>query len=255
MVRGMRSILLGIVALIALTAIAEAKQVRYVGLHPVAKVEGGGICYIEGPHVHVYAADKIQYRDHDGYNHFVGDPVAYGYDGPRYTYKGHHPIQVGAVVGDGQADVEFCYLDGPHYHYFQPAVEADFKLAGDAYFYVGAPPAAYVEARPAFVSINTVYRPLVYPRPVVTVAAPVGWIGASVEVGAPAVVVAAPAPRARVVGRAGVGVSVGAEVHIPMPSVRVDIGIGGPVVHERVIVRDHHHHHGKHKHRRGRGHW
>ena len=248
----MRSILLGIAFLIATTAIAEAKQVKYVGIHPVSKSEGGGMCYIEAPHVHVYGADKIQYRDHYGANHFVGDPVAYGYDGPRHAYKGNHPIHVHAVVGDDHEDVEYCYLDGPHYHYFQPAVEADFKVVGDAYFYVGTPPAAYIEARPAMVSINTVYRPLVYARPVVTVDAPVGWIGARAEFVGPGVVVAA--PHAHVVAPSA-GVHVEAGVHIPMPSVQIGIGIGGPVVRERVYVRDRHHHHGKHKFKRGRGHW
>ena len=71
-------------ALFAAPAIAGGgRQVRFVGIHPIPKPEGGGICYIEGPHVHIYDADKIQYRDHRGANYFVGDPVAYGYDGKR----------------------------------------------------------------------------------------------------------------------------------------------------------------------------
>ncbi|HEU0033223.1 MAG TPA: hypothetical protein VFQ53_21470 [Kofleriaceae bacterium] len=197
-------------------------------MHPIAKSQGGGMCYIEGPHVHVYAADKVQYRDHDGSAYFVGDPVAYGYEGPRYQYKGHHPIHVEAVVG-GSPDVEYCYLDGPHYHYFVPPEGPEFKVVGDTYFYVTAePPAAYVEARPAYIGINAMYRPLVYARPVVTVEAPVGWIGAGVVVGGPGVVVA---PPAAVVTTPGV--RVGAEVAIPVPSVHVDVGIGGGV-----IVRD-----------------
>src|SRR6266436_6318484 len=86
----------------ALPAVAgSTKQVRYVGIHPLPRSEGGGICYIEGPHVHMFDADKVQYRDHRGANYFVGDPVAYGYDGTRYAYKGHHPIHVSAVVGYG----------------------------------------------------------------------------------------------------------------------------------------------------------
>lgn len=39
-----------------------------------------------------------------------------------------------------------------------------------------------VAARPAMLKINALYRPLVYTRPVITVAAPSGWIGARVEV-------------------------------------------------------------------------
>jgi len=81
------------------------KQVRFAGVHPIPKSEGGGICYIEGPHVHIYAADKLEYREHGPDHVFVGDPVAYGFDGPRFAYNGPHPIHVDDVVG-GPPDVE-----------------------------------------------------------------------------------------------------------------------------------------------------
>ncbi|MGN6109166.1 MAG: hypothetical protein ACTHU0_28935 [Kofleriaceae bacterium] len=231
----MRSIAIGVL-LLAFAATASAadrkKQHRYIGIHPVAKAAGGGICYIEGPHVHVYPSDKLQYRDHHGHAYFVGDPVAYGYDGPKHVYKGHHPIQVDAVVELDQAepDVEFCYLDGPHYHAFAPPPGPEFAMSGDAYFYVAAPPKPYIEARPAMVQINAVYKPLVYARPVVEVAAPTGWIGARAEFVAPVVV----APRA----------TIDARIHVPVPQVRFEVGIGVP----GVIVHEHHHHgHKKHK--------
>lgn len=238
-------------AALAAPAIARGKQVHYVGIHPIAKSEGGGLCYIEGPHVHLYDADKIQYRDHRGANYFVGDPVAYGYDGKRYTYKGHHPIHVNAVVGDDEPDDEYCYINGPHYHYFAPPEGAEFRVAGDAYFYVGEPPRAYADARPAMMKINTVYQPMVYERPVVTVDAPVGWIGARAEFVAPAAAVVVDAPRAGVVVAPpaavvvppAVGVTV--EAHVPAPSLHIGVGVGigtpGVVVHERapvVIVRE-----------------
>ena len=38
------------------TAHADPKQHRYVGIHPVPRAEGGGVCHIHAPHVHVYAA-------------------------------------------------------------------------------------------------------------------------------------------------------------------------------------------------------
>jgi hypothetical protein len=204
-----------------------SRQVRYVGIHPIPKSEGGGICYIEGPHVHIYAADKLQYRDHDGAKYFVGDPVAYGWDGPRYAYKGPHPIHVEAVVG-GDPDVEYCYIEGPHFHYFVPVDDPDFKVVGDTYFYVGTPPRAFVDARPAMVKINAVYTPLVYARPVVTVEAPIGWIGARAEFVGPAIV--APVVVAP-------GVAIGAEVHIPIPSIHIGIGMPGVVVEERVKIK------------------
>jgi len=124
MMASMRTLLLGLATLVIATAAADAgknRQTKYIGIHPVPKAQGGGFCYIEGPHVHVFGADKLQYRDHRGNNHFVGDPVAYGYDGPKYAYKGNHPIQVNAVVGSPEVDTEFCYLDGAHYHYFAPS--------------------------------------------------------------------------------------------------------------------------------------
>jgi hypothetical protein len=218
-------------ALLAVPAAAGLQQVRYVGIHPLPKSEGGGICYIEGPHVHVFDADKIQYRDHHGANYFVGDPVAYGYDGQRYAYKGHHPIHVAAVVGDDDPGDVYCYINGPHYHYFAPPEGPEFKLVGGAYFYVGNPPHAYVEARPAMMRINTVYQPLVYTRPVITVDAPVGWIGARAEFVTPGVVVTAP-------GAAIVAPGISVEAHVPMPSLHVGIGIGAPavIVHDRPVI-------------------
>jgi hypothetical protein len=226
------------VMLFALPASAgNGRQVRYVGIHPVPKSEGGGICYIEGPHVHIYDADKLQYRDHRGANYFVGDPVAYGYDGKRYAYKGHHPIHVNVVVGDDAPDDAYCYINGPHYHYFAPPEGPEFQVAGDAYFYVGEPPRVYVDARPAMMRINAVYEPIAYERPVVTVDAPVGWIGARAELVGPGAAIAVEPPRGGVVVRPPrAGVSVNA--YIPTPSLHIDIGIGAPavIVHERPAV-------------------
>lgn len=208
---------------------APARQVHYAGIHPVPTAEGGGICHIVGPHVHVYPADKLQYREHDGDYVFVGDPVAYGWDGPHYAYKGHHPIDVQVVVGDDEPDIEWCYLDGPHYHAFAPAEGPEFVLSGGAYFYVGKPPKAYLDARPAMVKINAVYRPLVYTRPVVTVAAPAGWIGASVEIVSTRPKVVTPV---RAIG----------------PTIWVDLGVVAPAV----IIHDHRHRHRHHKHKKYR---
>jgi len=238
-----------LVGLAAPAIAGGGKQVRYVGIHPLPKVEGGGICYIEGPHVHLFDADKIQYRDHRGSNYFVGDPVAYGYDGKRYAYKGHHPIHVNVVVGDDHEDSEYCYLNGPHYHYFAPPEGPEFRVVGDAYFYVGEPPRVYVDARPAMMKINAVYQPITYERPMVTVDAPVGWIGARAEFVGPGAEVVVDGPRGGVVvaPRGGVVVApragISVDAYIPAPSLHVDVGIGVPgvIVHERpsrVIVRE-----------------
>src|SRR4051794_16431556 len=158
-------------AVLAIGTIARAdhkfgRQVRYAGVHPVPKSEGGGMCHIEGPHVHIFAANKLEYRVHDDDYVFVGDPVAYGWDGPKYAYKGNHPVHVEAVVG-GPPEVEYCYINGPHYHYFE-AEDPDVKLVGGAYFWVDTtPPPVYVEARPQYVAINATYEPIRYTRPVI----------------------------------------------------------------------------------------
>ena len=232
------TILIALLGLSA-TAVGDSKrQVRYVGIHPVAKGEGGGICYIEGPHVHVYEADKLQYRDHHGAHFFVGDPVAYGYEGPKKAYKGHHPIHVHAVVNTPEPDVEYCYLDGPHYHSFAPPDGPEFKLQGDAYFYVAEPPPVYVEARPTYGGINAIYTPIVYARPTIVVDAPVGWIHArpGFVIGAPAVVVATPgvavAAPGVVVRGPKVKVKAGIDVRVvvpPPPSVHIGVGVGSGV--------------------------
>lgn len=230
------------------------KQVRFAGFHPVAKVEGGGMCHIEFPHVHTYPANKLEYRVVADNHVFVGDPVAYGWDGPKHAYKGHHPVQVNVIANIGDPYTHYCYLDGPHYHTFEPTILPEYEVVGDAYFYVGTPSPVYLEARPAYVGINAVYRPIVYTRPVVEVEAPSAWImvrpGFVVE--APVVEVDAHPGRHRghhkgevgVVG--GVGVAAGISVNIPVPTVSVGVQVGGP----GVIVHDHRHRRGKFKHKK-----
>ena len=227
------------------------KQVRYAGIHPVPKGDGGGMCRIEAPHVHVYPANKLEYRVHADNHVFVGDPVAYGWDGPKYAYKGHHPVQVNVVAGVGDPYTHYCYLDGAHYHYWEPPEGPEFKIVGDAYFYVAEPPPLYVEARPAYIGINAHYRPIVYTRPVIEVEPPAGWIhvrpGFVIE---PAAVVIDGPPRGRPARghvHGGVGVSAGVSVHIPVPTVSVGVSVGGPV-----IVKERHrpHKHKKMKHKK-----
>lgn len=218
----------------------KGKQVRFVGGHPIPKGEGGGFCHIEAPHVHVYVPTdvKLQYRVVDDDYFFIGDPVAYGWEGDKYAYVGHHPVAVDAVIGEAGEHVEYCYLDGPHYHAYAPAASLEFELKADAYWYVGEPATAYVEARPVYDPIDVVYEPIVYVRPAVELeVAPVGWIGVAVV--APVVVAPVEVVRPKKV-RARVGVEVIA------PSLVIELGVHAD-----------HHHHGKHKHgkKHGRGHW
>ncbi len=223
------------------------KRHHYVGVHPIAAKSGGGFCYIEGPHVHVYAPEHkaTLYRDYDGASFFIGDPVAYGYDGPKHAYYGHHPVSVGVVAGAhyDPDDVEYCYLDGPHYHGWEPASELKFEVKGGAYWYVDAYPAEYRREKPTRARINEVYAGFTYEHPVVIVSPPAAYVGPIVGVEA---TVAAPVVRA----------DVHADVVVPAPVVEVDLGFPWVVVdghhhhhHRDVVVVDDHHHHSKFKHK------
>jgi len=200
-------------AVLAAAAPAEAKNSKYKSRHPFR----GGFCSIDVPHVHAYAPTEPRaYRVVDGEYYFVGDPVAYGYDGPRYAYYGSHPVvEVGVSFG---APV-YCYLNGPHYHWYTPPIEARFETRAGVYWYVGAFEPVYYEEQPRYVVINDVYRPMQYERPVAVVEdAPPGW--RAVPPGQRRAVVAAPQPQVHV----GVGIHFGS----PPPV----------VVRERVYVAE-----------------
>jgi hypothetical protein len=271
----MKRILLPLVIALAAVQATDAhadhkRQVRYVGIHPIPKEYGGGTCYIEVPHVHVYMVPdaKVHYRDHRGALYFVGDPVAYGYDGPKYAYNGPHPIQVDAVVGDDDPDEEYCYITGPHYHSYEPPpmIATDFKLEGGAYWWIGTPPRAFLDARPTYARVNAYYQPIRYERPTVVVdTPPPGWVGASIDIVPPvaAVEVATPgvvvesAPPPVIVGG---GVGFEAHVGVALPSVDLHVGAPGAVIvgappprRDVIIVHDDdrrgwgHHDNGRHR--------
>ena len=226
---------------------AEANVVRYLSKHPLPRKVGRGFCYIDVPHFHDYPpSDPRLYRQVDGQNYFVGDPAPFDYDGQRYAYYGAHPV-VDASVQLGAPT--YCYLRGPHYHWYAPPPQAQFEMKGGAYWYVGSYDPVYYSERPRYVVVNDAYAPIVYTRPVVdvTIAPPAfrgeivaggpGWRGQAV-VGAPAV---------------SAGVYVAAP---PPPTVQIGVGLnlgGPPMVVERreVYVRerhDHGNHNGWYKH-------
>jgi len=173
----------------------------------------------------------------------VGDPSPFDYQGPRYAYYGAHPVAE-ANIQFGQP--VYCYLKGPHYHWYQPPPQASFELKGGAYWFTGNYEPVYYEQRPRYAVVNEAYAPIVYTRPVVdvTVAPPVfradivaggpGWRGAAV-VGTPVVsagVYVAPPPPPVV--QVGVGVNLGGPP--------VVVGGGAPVYYERD-----HHDNGRHR--------
>jgi hypothetical protein len=197
--------------------------VRYLSQHPLPRKMGGGFCYIDVAHVHDFGpSDPRMYRQVDGQYYFVGDPSPFEYQGPRYAYYGAHPV-VEARVAFGQP--VYCYLQGPHYHWYQPPPQASFELRGGAYWFTGTYEPVYYDQRPRYVVVNEAYAPIVYDRPIVDVAiAPAGFHGELVGGG--------PGWRARAV--------VGGPVAPPPPPVQVQVGVGinlggppPPVVIER----------------------
>lgn len=230
------------------SASAHAAQVKFAGEHPIPDAVEGDFCLIAVPHVHIYEPEhpKVLYRVHNDQYHFVGDPVAYGYDGPKHSYYGHHPVHVEPAVYvdvDVEPVTEFCYLDGPHFHHYAPPPDITFELKGGAYWYIGKYPKDYHRHKKEYVQINVIYKPIVYVRPVVVVAPPAGYLGpvinVDVDVDGPDVVVERPHVRS--------GIDV--DVHIPVPTIEVGIGVGV------VGGGHHHHHHGKHKKHKKHGKW
>ena len=125
--------------------VAHAEVVQYMSRHPIPKRIGHGFCDIDVPHFHDYPpSDPRLYRQVDGQYYFVGDPTPFGYDGPRYSFYGPHPIADASVQLGGPS---YCYLQGPHSHWYAPPPQAHFEMKGGAYWYTGAfEPAFY--ARP-----------------------------------------------------------------------------------------------------------
>lgn len=246
-----------------LHAKGKKRQHKYVGQHPISSKADDGFCYLEVPHVHatpVPSKHKALYRDHGGQSQFIADPQPYGYDGDTHSYYGHHPVAVEVVVGarpryESGQQLEYCYLNGPHYHGFAPQPGLSFEVKGGAQWYIGEFPEAYVDARPRYLKANRVYARVEVERPVVEFdAPPVGYMGPVLDVHV--------GGHGHGRGHANTYAEVGLGVHVEVPTVQIGLGLPGIVVHEH---HDSHRKHKKHKkHRkvkhkgfrghRGRGH-
>jgi hypothetical protein len=212
--------------LLTLAGRAEAKHVRYLGPHPIQNKRGGGYCYIDAPHIHAYGPDRPNLYQQVGDQYmFTGDPTPFGYDGERHTFYGHHPI-VTAELPNGPP--VYCLLDGPHFHAYAAPETPEYKVKGDVAFYVGPP----IAVKPSHVKlVNAEYRPYVDLRPTVTVEPPPEFHAEVVLPGPPQVVVG-PAPRVNVeVGAPGVFVAPPAPPSVtvvaPAPP-HVVVGVPGP---------------------------
>ena len=243
--------LFALIAVAAVASRAEARHVRFLGPHPIAAKFGGGYCYIEAPHMHVYGPDRPNLYQQVGDEYvFAGDPTPFGYEGERHPFYGHHP-----VIVDGSPEPVYCLIDGPHFHAYAAPSTPDYRVKDGVAFYVSPIPQVYV--KPARVRVvNAEYRPYVSFRPTVEVAPPPEWhgevwVGApGVEVHAPGVVVGGPSVEVR-----APGVFVPPPPHVVVGGPRVVVGapppvvVGAPgvVVEERRGGHWEHHDNGRHE--------
>lgn len=128
----------GAVALPSGEARADEVAFYYYGQHPLPDAYGGGWCYDDSDHVHVFAPDYVDLYvyEHDHYV-FVGDPVFFGYTGDVYWYYGPHPVYTpwGVVIS---------YVDGPvRRWYVPPPTYAGWYYDAGYYYYRGTWPAYY----------------------------------------------------------------------------------------------------------------
>jgi hypothetical protein len=264
-----RTMILSLLVLATLAARAEAKHVRFLGPHPIAARYGGGYCYIEAPHMHVYAPDRPGLYQQVGDEYvFTGDPTPFGYEGERHPFYGHHPVIVA-----GAAEPVYCLIDGPHYHSYVPPETPDYRIKDGVAFYVAPIPQVYIKPHRVRM-VNAEYRPYVSFRPTIEVAPPPEyhgevWVaGPSVEVQAPGIFVAPPPPHVAIeVSAPGIVVAPPAPrvvvaapqpVFLAPPAPRVVVGAPAPVFVGGVRVeheREGHWGHRDEDHEGDEGHW
>jgi len=177
---------------------ADGPMARYQGMHPLSPHQGA-FCYIDAAHMHrVPPPDlRVYLVAKDGTNLFIGDPVALGYDGPKFGYFGPHPLAVPATLG---LPPTFCYITGPHYHAApQPPSAALVEKAGVTWYLGPLPP----PADPGRVWINEVHPIAGYAAPKVDIGmAPPGYHAFTV---APPSAAPAPTPAATGKAKAALG--------------------------------------------------
>lgn len=177
----MRFCVLGIVTALIMLAYApraSAARVWYSGPHPIDKKLLKGMCYIPGSHVHTYTPVKpLLFVKAGRHHHFIGDPVQYEIEAPKHAYYGHHPL---FWIGKGKRGKSYCYITGPHHHWFKPPKRMKFKRKGNVHWYVGGHPGWYVKTHPRAMALRTHYHGIGIPLPEVSVAAPVGFVGVMV---------------------------------------------------------------------------
>jgi len=134
-------------------AAAPRAEVYYYGNHFIPESDGGGWCYIDGPHTHAYYPQHDDWYDYDqGY---------YWYRGPfMFAFLGGHPLPGGG----------WCFINGVHQHDYPPPRGTDWRWSRGSYVYEGQyrpfrPPPASYWPRPAPRTNWLDRRPTVRPSP------------------------------------------------------------------------------------------
>ncbi len=143
-----------VIACTLLARAAHAKDTEYISRHPLS---ARTFCNTNSPHVHAFEPHDLRlYRKIEGQYYFVGDPVPFGFTGPKVVYVGQHPIS------DLLADISvplFCYLKGRHSHWYEPVAALWFERREGAFVFVGAYDPIFYGHRPEYLAINDAYAP------------------------------------------------------------------------------------------------
>jgi hypothetical protein len=129
-------------------------EVAYYGQHFIPESEGGGWCYLDGPHTHVYVPDHEDWYEQDGGYWYYRGPL-------QFTYYAGHPMPGGG----------WCFITGPHFHDYYPPRSTEWAWRrGQGYVYQGPyrperPPPVHYWPRPLPLPPRARARPEVEFRP------------------------------------------------------------------------------------------
>jgi len=162
MISGVRWLLLFLLST-TIPATAAAQTASYHGPHPI---DLDGHWHLEdAPHEHAeLVVGTRPFGEADGQRIFLGDPIAFGWDGEVWTFRGAHPLP-GGVPG-------YCGLPGDHRHAFAPEGRFRRSSAG-AHVYTGGMRGGVAMVRPE----RTTPRNPILTAPAIASPAPYWFLG------------------------------------------------------------------------------
>jgi hypothetical protein len=142
-------------ALISAPAVIARAQAQFtwIGWHGVPRTQGGGWCYVSGPHQHPYRAlAEMPVTVQNG---------GYVYNGavPNPPWFGYHQVPSGG----------WCYISGRHEHPYRPTNGWPVVVRDSAWVYTGnIPPPRAVAPQPGYGQPPIVAQPPAYQQPPAT---------------------------------------------------------------------------------------